>query len=247
MGRLGASFLTALNRIGMRNKFAGVGHWAWELFCRYVSPDEDKHNYGVLAACAVRMLSACMQNYVNRSEGVGALRLEPPGEVEAMTLKVYTYVAATQSIVCRSVVETPGSPPTKKSKKIESAGSKSAEDAAGKVDGQEDEEKKKEPPSVTEPKGSVVASQGRKRPASKAANQQDQVEDEDDDEDEDDEEDEEGDDDAAALKALDALEKQTKAGKTAGKNAAKKGKVAGKTSVKKLGKVKDDNSKKVKN
>lgn len=214
---------------------------------RYVSPDEDKHNFGVLGACAVRMLSACMQNYVNRSEGLGALRLEPPGEMEVVTLKVYTYVAATQSIVCRSVVETPGSPPAKKSKKIESAGSKSAEDVAGKVEGKENEEKKKEPPSVTEPKGSVVATQGRKRPDSKGASQQEQVEDDDEDEEEDDEEEEEGDDDAAALKALDALEKKTKASKNAGKTTAKKGKVAGKAPVKKLDKVKDDNSKKVKN
>lgn len=72
---------------------------------RYVSPNEDVSNYGVLAALAVRQLSSCMHNFICRVDAAGALRLEPPVEVRLPSMKVYTYIPVTQSIICRSVAE----------------------------------------------------------------------------------------------------------------------------------------------
>jgi hypothetical protein len=72
---------------------------------RYVSPSEDQSNYGVLAAFAVRQLSACMHNFIARVDAVGSLRLDPPVEVHVPSMKIYTYIPVTQSIVCRPVVE----------------------------------------------------------------------------------------------------------------------------------------------
>jgi hypothetical protein len=59
---------------------------------------------GVLAAEAVRGIATMYQNYLNKAEGVGVLRLEPPDLVSVPPLRVYTHVQVARKITVRDVV-----------------------------------------------------------------------------------------------------------------------------------------------
>ena len=62
-------------------------------------------NYGVLAADAIRLLTVCLQNYVNRKEGVGCVKLQPVGEFLLPSLTTYAYIPLTGQIIARRVTE----------------------------------------------------------------------------------------------------------------------------------------------
>ena len=68
---------------------------------RYSSPNPEKPNLGVLAADAVRVMARYIQNHVNRTEGIGALKLEPPGDLAVPPLRTYVYIPVTGQIVSR--------------------------------------------------------------------------------------------------------------------------------------------------
>jgi hypothetical protein len=68
-----------------------------------VSPEEDHPNKGVLAAEGIRGIAVMYQNYMNKSDGHGVIRLEPPETVSSPALKVYTYIQVTGQIICRHI------------------------------------------------------------------------------------------------------------------------------------------------
>ena len=59
---------------------------------------------GVLAAEAARGIATMYQNYLNKAEGVGVLRLEPPDLVSVPPLRVYTHIQVARKITVRDVV-----------------------------------------------------------------------------------------------------------------------------------------------
>lgn len=70
---------------------------------RYVSPDQDSPNLGVLAAEGIRGIADMFKNYMGRHEGHGVIRLEVPETITSSPLKVYTYIPLTGQILVRHI------------------------------------------------------------------------------------------------------------------------------------------------
>ena len=151
---------------------------------RYVSPNPDKPNLGVLAADAVRVMARYIQNYVNHTEGIGALKLEPPGDLSVPALRTYVYIPVTGQIISRRPTSEDQEPQSTKKKSVATGSSASTPQK-------------------------VAVDLTPSTPASKAIKRKLQLDKEEEDEDDmDDGDDDEVEDDAAAeLEMLDQLEK----------------------------------------
>lgn len=163
---------------------------------RYVSPNPEKPNLGVLAADAVRVMARYIQNHVGHVEGIGALKLEPPGDLSVPPLRTYVYIPVTGQIISRVPTGDDQDPQSAKKKNVASGSSSStATSTPQKAD-------TALTPSTPVPKGV------------KRKLQLDKDDDEDDDIDgADDDEDEVEDDAAAELEMLDQLEKASSSSK----------------------------------
>ena len=49
----------------------------------------------------MRVMARYIQNHVNRTEGIGALKLEPPGDLAVPPLRTYVYIPVTGQIISR--------------------------------------------------------------------------------------------------------------------------------------------------
>lgn len=175
-------------------------------FPRYVSPSDDDPNSGVLAAVAIRALARCYSNHMNKTDGLGMLRIPPPADLDLPPMKVYTYVPVTQTIIMRLVAEDVDIKAPKTKGKDKDAKPATGDDQGNKGKPKDNKGKAKDPlPPSLDVKGEAkIEDKGAKR---KRADDDDvlDIDDLDDDMDADEEEEEE-DDTADALAKLDALE-----------------------------------------
>jgi hypothetical protein len=141
-----------------------------------------------------------IQNYVNRTEGIGALKLEPPGDLAVPPLRTYIYIPVTGQIISRLASQGDDQDPQSAKKKISSGSST--------------------PP--TQEKAATDTPNPSKLSGVKRKLQLGSKDDSDDDEDADDDDDnDEVEDDAAAeLEMLDQLEKASSSSKKKKKKSA---------------------------